>query len=201
MTESNMDADDNTSVISDLTAAPSGIFSEPSSNAFPSNSNTIQPNEPTISTLQQPTIKNRTSFVWQQDNGEEYRDTQGKLRWRCRRCPTRANAQTYADTGTTHPAKHLAKAHSIYLPQRKDLSQLGSNSTPINPGSTTGSTQLTISQSIAAIRPRLHPFEFNHKLLLDTILNNNLSFSIVNNVSFRRFLGYLAACVSFLSLY
>ena len=60
----------------------------------------------------EPKRKDRKSFIWLPENGEEYLK-KGKWRWRCCRCPVKRLAPTFSDTSTRNALDHLLKVHHV----------------------------------------------------------------------------------------
>ena len=56
--------------------------------------------------------KERKSYVWWPENGEEYQEN-GKERWKCKRCPNLHTAITFTDSSTHNAIDHLKKIHGI----------------------------------------------------------------------------------------
>lgn len=89
--------DDNASTISDLTSAPSGIFStteESIESAVPGQTSTLTT---TGNALTSGSSTIRKSHIYYRENGEEYIDSKGKKRWRCNRCRRYPSLDTRLD--------------------------------------------------------------------------------------------------------
>ena len=135
----------------------------------------------TISPIFQRKRKDRKSFVWLPENGEEYHE-KGKCRWRCRRCSNLRSIATFSDASTRNMIDHLKPAHGV---------------TKENPEGLVSQAENRIRTAFSNTLPRI---TFNQdlfkQLLLRWVTTNNISFRQVEDPTFRYLLIYLCACTS-----
>jgi len=135
----------------------------------------------TVPAIFQSKRKERKSFVWYPENGEEYQE-QGKWRWRCHRCSNIKDAATFSDTSTRNMIWHLKQVHGI---------------TKDNPDGLSNQEKSRIHNVFNNTLPQII---FNQdifkQLLIRWITINNISFRQIEDPTFRDLLAYLSACTA-----